>query len=45
MTDTSQKTVYFLGAGASKASDFQLPTMKEFFKGANFTGEASEPRH
>jgi hypothetical protein len=39
MPDTIQKTVYFLGAGASKASDFHLPTMKEFFKGANFTGE------
>lgn len=39
MTDINQKTVYFLGAGASAASDFHLPTMKEFFKGANFTGE------
>lgn len=39
MPDTIQKTVYFLGAGASKASDFKLPIMGEFFKGANFTGE------
>jgi len=39
MTDISQKTVYFLGAGASNASDFHLPTMGEFFKGANFAGE------
>lgn len=39
MTETVQKTVYFLGAGASAASDFHLPTMKEFFKGANFTGD------
>jgi len=26
------KTVYFLGAGASAASEFELPTMKNFFK-------------
>ncbi len=39
MTDTIKKTVYFLGAGASAASDSHLPTMKEFFRGANFTGE------
>jgi hypothetical protein len=39
MTDTIQKTVYFLGAGASKASDFHLPTMGEFFEGADFTGD------
>jgi hypothetical protein len=26
-----EKTVYFLGAGASNASDFKLPTMDEFF--------------
>ncbi|MEE8450111.1 MAG: hypothetical protein V3S39_10805, partial [Thermodesulfobacteriota bacterium] len=26
------KTVYFLGAGASNASDFHLPTMKGFFQ-------------
>jgi NAD-dependent SIR2 family protein deacetylase len=37
MVDTTQKTVYFLGAGASAASDFKLPTMEKFFEGANFT--------
>lgn len=31
-----QKSVYFLGAGASKASDFQLPTMSEFFTEEDF---------
>jgi len=31
MSDKPLKTVYFLGAGASKASDFHLPVMKEFF--------------
>ncbi len=30
------KTVYFLGAGASHASDFQLPTMKDFFREDDF---------
>jgi hypothetical protein len=38
MVDTTKKTVYFLGAGASKASDFNLPTMDKFFEGADFTG-------
>ncbi len=38
MTNTSQKAVYFLGAGSSAASDFHRPTMGEFFKGANLTG-------
>jgi hypothetical protein len=37
MADTIQKTVYFLGAGASAASDFHLPTMKGFFKGTNLS--------
>lgn len=31
MVQNQQKTVFFLGAGASKASDFNLPTMREFF--------------
>jgi hypothetical protein len=31
-----QKRVYFLGAGASKASDFTLPTMNEFFREEDF---------
>jgi len=39
MADTIQKTVYFLGAGASAASDFALPTMEKFFEGADFAGE------
>jgi hypothetical protein len=39
MIDTNQKTVYFLGAGASNASDFHLPTMDKFFEGANLTGD------
>ena len=26
------KTVYFFGAGASHASDFELPCLKDFFK-------------
>lgn len=38
MIDKPQKTVYFLGAGSSKASDFDLPTMDKFFEGADFTG-------
>jgi hypothetical protein len=37
MVDKPQKTVYFLGAGASNASAFKLPTMGEFFKDADFT--------
>jgi len=32
MSDIPFKIVYFLGAGASKASDFRLPVMKEFFR-------------
>lgn len=32
-----QKRVYFLGAGASKASEFELPTMGEFFQEKDFT--------
>jgi NAD-dependent SIR2 family protein deacetylase len=32
----TQKTVYFLGAGASAASDFKLPVMKGFFKEKDF---------
>ncbi|HHT9124307.1 MAG TPA: hypothetical protein ACFYD6_00650 [Candidatus Brocadiia bacterium] len=32
----SKKRVYFLGAGASKASDFELPTMSEFFTKETF---------
>lgn len=39
MTDTIQKTVYFLGAGSSAASDFHLPITSEFLKGADFTGK------
>ena len=35
MGDTG-KTVYFLGAGASCASDFGLPTMKGFFRKDDF---------
>ena len=30
------KTVYFLGAGASAGSDFELPTMEGFFKAEHF---------
>lgn len=29
---SEEKTVYFLGAGASNASDFKLPTMDGFFR-------------
>ncbi len=32
MSDELFKTVYFLGAGASAASDFHLPVMKGFFR-------------
>lgn len=32
----SHKRVYFLGAGASKASEFKLPTMSEFFLEEDF---------
>ncbi len=39
MADTIQKTVYFLGAGASAASDFHLPMMKNIFRKEDFTGE------
>lgn len=35
--NNSKKRVYFLGAGASKASEFMLPTMNEFFKEEDFT--------
>jgi len=35
-SSSPQKSVYFLGAGASKASDFQLPTMSEFFTEEDF---------
>jgi len=38
MTDKNIKTVYFLGAGASKASDFSLPIMREFFRKKDFSG-------
>jgi len=37
-----QKTVYFLGAGASAASDFKLPVMKGFFKQEDFPEEGGE---
>ena len=30
---SSSKTVYFLGAGMSAASDFNLPCLRDFFKG------------
>jgi len=32
MDKTGLKTIYFFGAGASAASEFSLPTMREFFK-------------
>jgi len=32
----NQKTVYLLGAGASNASDFELPLMKGFFREEDF---------
>ncbi len=32
MSSSDDKTVYFLGAGASKASDFGLPVMRDFFR-------------
>lgn len=35
-SSSPQKSVYFLGAGASKASDFKLPTMSEFFTEEDF---------
>lgn len=38
----SQKTVYFLGAGASAASDFKLPVMKGFFKEEDFPEKGGE---
>jgi hypothetical protein len=37
-----QKTVYFLGAGASAASDFKLPEMKGFFKEKDFPKKGGE---
>jgi len=30
------KTVYFIGAGASRGSDFRLPTMEGFFEESRF---------
>jgi hypothetical protein len=39
MVDTTQKTVYFLGAGASAESDFHLPTMDKFFRENDFAGD------
>jgi len=38
MTNTSQKAVYFLGAGASAASDFHLPTMDGILREKDFAG-------
>ena len=36
MVESADKTVYFFGAGASHASDFGLPTMKNFFRMDDF---------
>ena len=36
MSDSSDKTVFFFGAGASFASDFELPVMKDFFREKDF---------
>lgn len=36
---SEEKTVYFLGAGASNASEFRLPVMKEFFKDTELVRE------
>lgn len=36
MGESIQKTVYFLGAGASNASVFKLPCMKDFFLQSDF---------
>lgn len=36
MDKQNQKTVYFLGAGASNGSDFKLPLMKGFFREEDF---------
>lgn len=41
----SYKRVYFLGAGASKASDFELPTMNEFFREEDFASEEYQNLH
>lgn len=38
-SSSPQKSVYFLGAGASKASDFKLPTMGEFFTEKDFKSD------
>lgn len=37
MAEPNMKTVYFLGAGASHASEFQLPCMKGFFREDDFS--------
>lgn len=36
---SKEKTVYFLGAGASNASEFRLPVMKEFFEDTDLVRE------
>ncbi len=41
MTQAKNKTVYFLGAGASAASDYHLPVMKQVFRAEDF----SEGKH
>ena len=39
MGESIQKTVYFFGAGASNASDFNLPCMKGFFSQSDIEPE------
>ena len=43
--DPSSKTVYFLGAGASKASDFELPAMTGFFREEDFDSKGYSNLH
>lgn len=43
--DRSSKTVYFLGAGASKASDFELPVMTGFFREEDFDSKEYSNLH
>jgi len=40
LAENTKKTVYFLGAGASKDSDFKLPCMKGFFREGDFKTES-----
>lgn len=43
--DSSSKTIYFLGAGASHVSDFELPLMTGFFREEDFDSKGYSNLH